>query len=163
MSKLVLDPYLKKLFCLVLISTFGWSCSVSNHKIQSEPSGLTESKEPSRLFKRAFASPASHKPTNLEESLSELERILHPDVLADFRRIREEDLIKYHFNLGRWLRNEWLRNSPLKDYFYRLGLRARDDMSSVILTSLWRRLHLQPIRLNEQVKEYQDFWKSQKE
>jgi hypothetical protein len=40
-----------------------------------------------------------------------------------------------------------------------MGLEHPDDMSSVILTSLWRTLHGEPLRVDEQVKGYQAYWR----
>jgi len=36
-------------------------------------------------------------------------------------------------------------------------LKYPDDMSDLILTSWWRRMHGQPLRIEEQVKAYQEF------
>jgi len=35
-------------------------------------------------------------------------------------------------------------------------------MSGIILTSFWREANSQPIKLEEQIKEYQDFWEKAK-
>ena len=36
---------------------------------------------------------------------------------------------------------------------------TEDDMSGIILDSFWRHLNQKPIKLDEQVKYYQDYWK----
>ena len=59
------------------------------------------------------------------------------------------------------MRNDWglWGGSPLARYFNRLGVFHPDDISGIILTSFWRHLNGRPIKLDEQVKHYQDYWK----
>ena len=69
-------------------------------------------------------------------------------------------MIRYHRTIGMWMRNNWglWRGSRLKQYFNNLGVNHPDDMSAIILTSFWRHLHKQPIKLEEQIKVCQDYW-----
>src|SRR5215212_2676940 len=80
------------------------------------------------------------------------------------RKGTEREMGKYHHGLGTRLRNEWglWRTGPLYEHLYALGLRHPDDMSATILTSFWRRLHGQPLMVEQQVKRYQDFWRVQR-
>jgi len=71
-----------------------------------------------------------------------------------------------HFGAGFWIRNNWIRgnrNVPLAKYFRSLGINHPDDMSSIILTSLHRRLNSKKIGVNEQVEEYKVYWKTTRE
>ena len=71
--------------------------------------------------------------------------------------------IKVHHSLGRTLRNNWYlwRGGKLKDYFKKLGIWHADDMSGIILTSYHRYLNGEDLKLDEQIKYYQEYWKEQ--
>jgi hypothetical protein len=62
-----------------------------------------------------------------------------------------------------WMRNNWglWGGSRLAKWFNNQGVKHPDDMSGVILDSFWRHLNDKPIKLEEQVKHYQDYWKKQ--
>ena len=72
----------------------------------------------------------------------------------------EEDMIQYHHGLGRWIRNNWelWAGSRLAKYFNDIGINHPDDMSGIILDSYWRQLNEKPIKLDEQIKYYQEYW-----
>ena len=63
--------------------------------------------------------------------------------------------------MGQWLRNNWglWSGSRLKEWFEDRGIFHTDDMSAIILTSFWREVNGEPIKLDEQIKSYQDYWK----
>ena len=46
-------------------------------------------------------------PKNLDECYAELQKILSTEQLEEFRVIKETDIGKYHFGLGRFIRNRW--------------------------------------------------------
>src|SRR5579883_2503486 len=103
----------------------------------------------------------AYYPRNLTECMIELKKTLSPSVLNRLKSEPEEVTHDYHFTIGLWIRNNWIRGrggGTLTQYFNNLGIYAPDDMSGIILTSLWRDLHSQPIRLDEQVREYKQFW-----
>lgn len=102
-------------------------------------------------------------PYNLNECFEELKVILCEKDLNDFTSDTEEKVVTWHNNLGRWIRNNWglWEGGPLKDYFQSLELHHPDDMSGVILTSFHRHLNNKPIELEEQIKEYLEFWANQ--
>jgi len=107
--------------------------------------------------------PSAVAPRTLEEALAALEKALPEKTMQDLRESSDERLVnEYHHGLGTWVRNEWglWRGGPLRDHFHALGLTHPDDMSSVILTSFWRRLHNQPLRVEEQIKHHQDYWRA---
>ena len=52
----------------------------------------------------------------------------------------------------------WAGTSKISKFFRDLGVHHPDDMSSIILTSLHRKLNKKPIQLEEQVRYYRDYW-----
>ncbi len=90
-----------------------------------------------------------------------LKKTLSKEDLQAIQASDDEDMAAYHFGLGMGLRNAWgiWGDSRLSKHFNSLGISHPDDMSSIILTSLWRELHRQPVRLEEQVAYYRDYWK----
>jgi uncharacterized C2H2 Zn-finger protein len=62
------------------------------------------------------------------------------------------------------MRNNWQLwgGSRLSKYFNDKGIYHPDDMSGIILDSYHRNLNGQEIKLDEQVKYYQDYWEKSK-
>jgi hypothetical protein len=104
-------------------------------------------------------------PTDLEDCFLELKKMLPEKTVTEMKSGPEKDMIKYHFGLGTWMRNNWglWAGSRLREYFKKLGLAHPDDMSSVVLNSFWRHLNGKPLKVDEQVKYYQEYWKKMKE
>lgn len=104
-------------------------------------------------------------PTSLEDSFIELNKMLNPLLISEIKQKSERDIIFYHDNLGRWLRNNWglWGGSRLFKYFSEKGIHHPDDMSGIILTSYWRHLNAQPIRLDEQIASTQSYYREQEE
>lgn len=107
------------------------------------------------------------KPNKLSECFESLDNILAESVDGDwFKTADEEDaVIQSHHGLGRWIRNNWglsSSDSNLYNYLAKLGLKHADDMSALILTSYHRHLNKKELELDEQVKQYIDFWRNQK-
>ena len=96
------------------------------------------------------------KPRTLDEALVTLERGVSSDTRAMMRSWAEDKTNDLHFGLGRWIRDNWLLG-PLYQDLRKLGLQHGDDMSAVILTSFWRRLHHEPLRVEEQVRQHLEF------
>jgi hypothetical protein len=94
-------------------------------------------------------------PKDLDSALEELKIALQPELLEKVKKGKEEDMIQYHFDLGLWLRNNWglRRGSALANWFNAHGVKDPDNMSGVILTSLWRELNDKPLDLDTQLKE----------
>lgn len=103
-------------------------------------------------------------PSSLEDSFVELDKMLHPKFIEDFKKAGKGGPIEEHFGLGLWMRNNWglWGGSRLAKYFRSIEINHPDDMSGIILTSYQRKLNGLPIELDAQVKEYKDFWKKQK-
>jgi hypothetical protein len=105
--------------------------------------------------------PDPHAPATLSEALDRLRQTLPPDTIQQMRDGTEADMVKYHMGLGLWMRNNWglWARGPLYQDLAALGLRHPDDMSGVILTSLWRELHGRPLGLEAQVAKYKEYWR----
>ena len=109
-------------------------------------------------------------PKNLEECYIALDEMKIHDYDSWLKEDEESALSGTHFGLGMWLRNNWdlwaVKNTPfwentLVEYFNSIGIHHPDDMSGIILTSYHRHKNGKDINLEEQVKEYQTFWKNQ--
>jgi hypothetical protein len=103
-------------------------------------------------------------PKDLEDCFKELKIVLPPALIEEIRSGTEDDMARYHRDLGVWLRNNWglWSGSRLKDYFNNQGIKHPDDMSGIILISFWRHLNNKPIQLREQISYYQRYWKDLK-
>lgn len=103
-------------------------------------------------------------PKDLDDCFVQLEKILKPDDIKTMRGGTEKDMAKYHFGLGMWMRNNWgfWRGSRLAKWFNGLGIKHPDDMSGIILDSFWRHLNGNDIKLEDQIKYYQEYWERQK-
>ena len=113
-------------------------------------------KKLSRLVRpRSFSGPST-----LAEAIAFLKQELPSETLRAMREDPENEMARYHHNLGRQIRNRWglWSGSPLKGHLEGLGLNHADDMSSLILTSLRRHLRGEPLRVEEQVKKHQEYW-----
>jgi len=104
-------------------------------------------------------------PKDLDDCFAELKRILPKEEIEKMKSGPEKDMIRYHFGLGMWLRNNWglWKGSRLSKWFNDKGIRHPDDMSGIILDSFWGHLNGKPTGLEEQVKHYQDYWKKLEE
>lgn len=79
----------------------------------------------------------------------------------NLEEFKSNDPVKYHHSTGRKIRNEWGlwgQNSELYMWFCSVDISHPDDMSGIILTTLHRILNKKPVKLAEQVKEYQKYW-----
>jgi hypothetical protein len=110
-------------------------------------------------------------PENLMECFKQLKVILSAEAVGEIENMEccNDVAPRYHFGLGMWIRNNWglwgFENNPnsrLRIYFNHLGIEHPDDMSGIILTSFWRHLNHLPIKLDEQIKQCQNYWKGQK-
>ena len=86
-----------------------------------------------------------------------------PKADLDSFKIKEENTatVRLHFGTGMSIRNSWklwAGTSEISKYFRNIGISHPDDMSSIILTSLHRKLNKKPIELEKQIKFYQDYW-----
>ncbi|MDY7092174.1 MAG: DUF6794 domain-containing protein [Acidobacteriota bacterium] len=99
-------------------------------------------------------------PASVEEALAEMDRMLSEDFKRSLACGTAKDAKWYHLSLGRWMRNNWglWGGGPLAEHFNELGIFHPDDMSGILVASYYRRLRGEPIRLEEQIRYYQEFW-----
>src|SRR5690606_8175335 len=69
--------------------------------------------------------------------------------------------IELHMTIGMWIRNSWIHhgNENLTKEFHKLGIYHPDDMSGIILTATHRKMNNKPLKIDEQVQYYKDYWK----
>jgi hypothetical protein len=103
-------------------------------------------------------------PENLEEALTFLESQSTQKELEEFKQANEDNMVAmlHHFT-GQQIRNDWKlwfpKDSPLGQWFVREHhIWHADDMSSIIIRSLHRKLNGKDLKLEEQVKKYHDYW-----
>ncbi len=79
-------------------------------------------------------------PSSLEEAIIELEKMLHPEFIAEIRAMSQSQFLNsQHFGLGMWLRNNWKlwETNPLTQILEGLGITHPDGMSSALLDLFW--------------------------
>lgn len=85
-----------------------------------------------------------------------------PDVTIKY--IKENGTRGMHFSIGRNLRNEWKLwdpTSPLARWFRTRGIGHADDMSGIILTTLYRTIRFELPDVEEQINYYTSYWRAQ--
>lgn len=101
-------------------------------------------------------------PTNLIEAFNALDVILSPEDKVNVREWGEDRFVAAsHHSLGRWLRNNWglwRGKNKLCKWFKSQGISHPDDMSGIILTSYHRVTNNRQIKLQEQIRHYQEYW-----
>lgn len=100
-------------------------------------------------------------PRNLNDAILLLDAELSDSIRTIIKNMSEDDfLVDSHFGIGASIRNRWglWKNSRLSRYFKKQGIRHPDDMSSIILTSYYRYLTKQEVRLKDQIAFYKDYW-----
>ena len=93
-------------------------------------------------------------PSNISKALQELESQLSDEDKERIRNLGEDEFVTLsHMFMGQQLRNQWLypKESPLRGFFKEEGLIMEDDMSDIILRSLYRFLHEEDIKYEEQL------------
>lgn len=102
------------------------------------------------------------KPENIEESIAYFEKKWTDNEKNAFKNKTEEDAVtELHMTVGMWIRNSWIRNEndSLANQFHKIGVYHPDDISTIILTSLHRKLNNKEIKLDEQAQKYIEYWK----
>jgi hypothetical protein len=102
-------------------------------------------------------------PKDLNEAIKYFENKWSESEKNEYKKKAETNAVtELHFSTGLWIRNNWIRgvrDKSLLDFFIKLGIRSPDDMSSIILTSLHRKLDHKPIDLQQQVAACKAAWK----
>ena len=104
-------------------------------------------------------------PKDLEDCFTQINSFWSDSTKTKVKNWTEEEFLKNaHFGFGMWMRNNWQLwgGSRLSKYFNALEIYHPDDMSSIILQSYYRYLNNKEIKLEEQVKYYQEYWEKSK-
>jgi hypothetical protein len=104
-------------------------------------------------------------PRNLEEAWAALEKDLTVEDRQRLKTISEDELIGTTFFGSMGIRNDWglWRGSRLAKYFNDLGIYHPDDMSGIILRTFWCHINNKPIRLEERIAYYKEYWLTRSE
>lgn len=85
------------------------------------------------------------KPETIPDAVRALRKLLPSEQLEVIRRSTVEDLVRFHFNLGAYIRNLWVHRdgSPLTSRIRALGGKVGhgDEVSNLIIEALWHDLN----------------------
>jgi hypothetical protein len=72
----------------------------------------------------------------------------------------EQFLGRFHHSMGHYIRNEWglWEDSDLAKHFKAMGIWHPDDMSGIILASLYRKITEKERDLKAQIRHYREYW-----
>ncbi|WP_430613213.1 DUF6794 domain-containing protein [Flavobacterium sp. JP2137] len=104
-------------------------------------------------------------PKNLEDCFVQINSFWNDSIKIQVKNWGEKEFSgKVHLGFGMWMRNNWRLwgGSRLSKYFNDLGIYDPDDMSGIILDSYHRNLNNREIKLEEQIKYYQEYWENSK-
>lgn len=79
-------------------------------------------------------------PKDLKDCFLQLDNLLSAGDKEQIKNLKDRsETIRYHFNLGLWIRNNWglWRDSRLQKYFLDRKIFHPDDMSSLILENYY--------------------------
>lgn len=102
-------------------------------------------------------------PENLEDCFVQINSFWSDSTKVQVKIWEEREFVgKAHMGFGMWMRNNWSLwgGSRLSKYFNEFGIHHPDDMSGIILVSYHRHLNHKEIKLEEQIKYYQDYWEN---
>lgn len=102
-----------------------------------------------------------HLLNSLEDCFRELNSLIKQKGRKELLQISEEQfLFQSHFEIGAWIRNNWIREGRVTfiETLREKGARHIDDISAIILTCYYRYLHGSDINLDEQLTFYRDYW-----
>ncbi len=101
-------------------------------------------------------------PIDLEDCFIQIDKILPDSTRNSLLALTEDEFsTRLHMGFGMWMRNNWglWKGSRLSKYFNNKGIYHPDDMSGIILDSYYRNKTGKEIKLDEQIKHYQNYWK----
>lgn len=116
------------------------------------------------IFLFCFLTACVNKPPkDINEAVAYFEKHWSDNEKDEFKNKSEKKaVIGEHFAVGMWIRNEWIRgeqDTTLTNQFIALGIHHPDDMSSIILTSLHRKLNNKPLDIGGQIEFHKAYWK----
>lgn len=137
---------------------FVMSCSMLDEGCTTGDYKLSPTKDSGTLF-------GVYIPKDVNDAHRELKKMLPARLVTKMKSGTKEDMIKYHFGLGMWIRNNWglWQGSRLSKYFNEIGVYHPDDMSGIILDTFWCDLNGKPQRITERIAAHQEYWKSMEE
>lgn len=100
-------------------------------------------------------------PSSVSEALKMFIEALTDEEKKALKEIEEDQIAIFHHTWGDEIRNQWSmfeKDTLLVNSFKVVGITHADDMSGIILKSAHRQLNKKPIKLAEQIKQYQDYW-----
>jgi hypothetical protein len=104
-------------------------------------------------------------PKDLEDCFKQINSFWADSTKLKMKKLTENEFSsRLHLGFGMWMRNNWQLwgGSRLSKYFNDKGIHHPDDISGIILDSYYRNLNKQEIKLEEQIKYYQDYWEKSK-
>jgi len=104
----------------------------------------------------------THTPIDFDACLLQLDTLINDRLKSWIKCLPDGEFGSFvHHGFGMYLRNNWglWANSILSKNLYKMGILHPDDMTAIIFDSYQRRLKGETIRLQEQLKYYQDYWR----
>jgi len=101
-------------------------------------------------------------PKTFDEAILTLRQRMPAEVVMAFRRAPDAGIASdYHESLGRWLRNYWglWAHGPLYQDIQRHGVDEPEEMSELLLSSVWRQLHEEAMTVDEHVAAHRRYWR----
>jgi hypothetical protein len=105
-------------------------------------------------------------PKDLDDCFQQIDGFWDDSTKTQVKQWTEDEFSgRVHHGFGTWMRNNWQlwAGSRLSKYFNNLGVYHPDDMSGIILDSYHRHLTGKEVKLEEQIKVYQEYWKKANE
>lgn len=113
-------------------------------------------------------------PDTIEEAIEMLKTFFVKSIPQIEKMTEKEFVNSSHFNAGMFIRNSWQlwwhEGHEYKDWnktipnlnkqFNDIGIYHADDMSAILMTSMYRSLHKKDLELEEQTKVYFEHWKN---
>jgi hypothetical protein len=91
------------------------------------------------------------QPRTIRDAVSILQRLLRIDELDVIKHSSHQDLARFHFNHGEYIRNLWVHRggSPLTSRISEAGgcIGGGDDFSQLVLEALWHELNDIPFEM----------------
>jgi hypothetical protein len=93
-----------------------------------------------------------HQPTNLRDAVAILRRLLRPDELEVVKNSKPDDLARFHFNHGEYIRNLWVHRggSPVTERIEEAGgeVGQGNEFSQLVMEALWHDLNGRPFDIS---------------
>lgn len=162
----------KKLTTLLFIGLLAWSCSLKSkndipsishaqkdslQRIQCDSILVELHKAKADTFGRVQSIPV-----DFDGCIKQLDSLTSDKMKAWIKCLPDGEFSStVHHGFGMYLRNSWglWGSSKLAGNLYQMGMLHPDDMTAIILDSYQRKLKGEDIRLQEQLKYYQDYWR----